>query len=50
MVSDFYGFLGFVLDEKSENGDSVWHTNIENYKNKNKVIKITEKENQNEPK
>ena len=48
MVSDFYGALGFILDEKSENGDSVWHTDIENYKNKNKVIKITEKENQNE--
>ena len=48
MVSEFYGSLGFVLDEKSENGDSVWHTEIENYKNKNIVIKITEKENQNE--
>ena len=50
MVSEFYGSLGFVLDEKSENGDSVWHTEIENYKNKNKVIRITEKEHHNENK
>ena len=50
MVSEFYGSIGFVPDEKLENGDSVWHTDIENYKNKNKVIKISDKEEQNEHK
>ena len=50
MVSDFYGSLGFELDEKLENGDSVWHSDIENYKIKNKVIRISDKEEQNEHK
>ncbi len=48
MVSEFYGSLGFELKEKLENGDSVWHLDIKNYKNKNKVIKILDKEIQNE--
>ena len=48
MVSGFYGSLGFALDEKLENGDSVWHLDIKNYKNQNKVIEILDKENQNE--
>ena len=45
MVSEFYGSIGFELDEKLENGDSVWHLDIKGYENKNIVIKILEKEN-----
>ena len=44
MVAELYGTLGFETDMKSENGDSVWHLDIEDYKNKNKVIKILEGE------
>lgn len=44
MVAELYGTLGFEADMKSENGDSVWHLDIEDYKNKNKVIKILEGE------
>lgn len=44
MVSELYGSFGFELDEKAENGDSVWHLNIENYVKKNKVINIKDKE------
>ena len=45
MVSEFYGSIGFELDEKLENGDSVWHLDLKGYENKNKVIEILEKEN-----
>ncbi|WP_295083987.1 HAD family hydrolase [Ruminococcus sp.] len=45
MVSEFYGSIGFELDEKLENGDSVWHLDVKGYENKNIVIKILEKEN-----
>ena len=48
MVSELYGTFGFELDEKLENGDSVWHLDINSYANKNKVIKVNEKENCNE--
>ena len=48
MVSELYGAFGFQLDEKQENGDSVWHLDIDSYANKNKVIKVNEKENCNE--
>ncbi|MCR4637967.1 HAD-IIIC family phosphatase [Ruminococcus sp.] len=45
MVAELYGSFGFTLDKKLDNGDSVWHLDIENYENKNKVIKIRDKEN-----
>lgn len=44
MVSELYGSFGFILDEKNENGDSVWHLDIADYKKKNKVIKTKKKE------
>ena len=44
MVAELYGSFGFKLDKKDENGDSVWHLNIEKYEYKNKVINIKEKE------
>ncbi len=50
MVAELYGTLGFTPDEKHENGDSVWYLDLEGYKNKNKVIKILEKENEDEHK
>lgn len=45
LVSELYGTFGFELDNKLDNGDSVWHMDTENYQNKNKVIKIQDKEN-----
>ena len=45
MVAELYGSFGFELDKKLDNGDSVWHLDTEGYKNKNKVIKIRDKEN-----
>jgi predicted enzyme involved in methoxymalonyl-ACP biosynthesis len=45
MVAELYGSFGFTLAEKLDNGDSVWYLDIEGYKNKNKVIKIRDKEN-----
>ena len=45
MVSQLFGTFGFELVEHSENGDSVWELDIKGYENKNKVIKINEKEN-----
>ncbi|MBP5431142.1 HAD-IIIC family phosphatase [Ruminococcus sp.] len=45
MVAEFYGSMGFKLDKKLENDDSIWHLDIRGYENKNKVIKILEKEN-----
>ena len=45
MVSEFYSSIGFELDKRLENDDSVWHLDISDYENKNKVIKIIEKEN-----
>lgn len=45
MVSEFYSSIGFELNKRLENGDSVWHLDISDYENKNKVIKIIEKEN-----
>lgn len=44
MVSELFGTFGFELDEKLENGDSTWHMDIVDYENKNKVIKVNEKE------
>ena len=48
MVSGLYGSLGFEPDSMAENGDSVWHMDINNYKNQNSVIKILDKEDQND--
>ena len=45
MVAELYGSFGFTLAEKLDNEDSVWYLDIEGYKNKNKVIKIRDKEN-----
>lgn len=45
MVAELYSSFGFTLDKKLDNGDSEWHLNIEGYENKNKVIKIRDKEN-----
>lgn len=45
MVSELYGSFGFTLGKKLDNGDSEWHLDIGNYENKNKVIKIRDKEN-----
>lgn len=45
MVAELYSAFGFTLDKKLDNGDSEWHLDIEGYKNKNKVIKIRDKEN-----
>ncbi|MBR6385585.1 MAG: HAD-IIIC family phosphatase [Ruminococcus sp.] len=45
MVSELFRTFGFELLEKSENGDSVWELDITGYENKNKVIKVNEKEN-----
>ncbi len=42
MVSELYGSFGFERDELKENGDSIWHLDINDYSNKNKVIKINE--------
>ncbi len=39
MVAQLYGSFGFTLDAKKDNGDSVWSLELENYENKNKVIK-----------
>ncbi|MCR5599737.1 MAG: HAD-IIIC family phosphatase [Ruminococcus sp.] len=44
MVAELYGSFGFELDNRSENGDSVWHMNIDSYKKKNKVINVKDKE------
>lgn len=40
MVSELFGSFGFRLDEKSDNGDSVWSLDLDGYKNKNKSIEI----------
>jgi len=48
LVSELYGSFGFTRDSLTENGDSVWHMDIVNYENRNKVIKIRDKENSNE--
>ncbi len=45
MVSGLFGSFGFNLDEKHENGDSVWSLDISSYVEKNKVIHIKESEN-----
>ncbi len=45
MVSELFGSFGFNLDEKHENGDSVWSLDISSYVDKNKVIHIKESEN-----
>jgi FkbH-like protein len=45
MVAELYGSFGFTPDKKLDNGDSEWHLDIEGYENKNKVIKIRDKEN-----
>ena len=45
MVAELYGSFGFTLDKKLDNGDSEWHLDISGYENKNKVIKIRDKEN-----
>ena len=45
LVAGLYGIFGFELDEKLDNGDSVWHMDTENYENRNKVIEIQNKEN-----
>ena len=44
MVAELYGDLGFTLLNKSENGSSVWNLDLDTYENKNKVIKVNEKE------
>lgn len=40
MVKDFYAKFGFKLISENENNDTVWELNVEDYKNKNKVIKV----------
>lgn len=40
MVSELFGSFGFRLDEKSDNGDSVWSLDLDGYKNKNKSIEV----------
>lgn len=40
MVKDFYALHGFRRISENDNGDSVWLLNTNNYKPKNKVIKI----------
>ena len=45
MVAELYSSFGFTLDKKLDSGDSEWHLDIEGYENKNKVIKIRDKEN-----
>ena len=45
MVAELYGSFGFTPDKNLDNGDSEWHLDIEGYENKNKVIKIRDKEN-----
>ena len=44
MVAELYGSFGFELDKKDENGNSVWHLDTESYENRNKVIKVKDKE------
>lgn len=44
MVSTLYQQFGFKQINISENGDSRWQLNIADYKTRNKVIKIREKE------
>ena len=47
MVKDFYGSLGFTLRSRDEEGNSIWvYDEIEQYKNKNKVIKVGKKDEQ----
>lgn len=47
MVKDFYGSLGFTLRSRDEEGSSIWiFDEIEQYKNKNKVIKVGKKDEQ----
>ncbi|WP_297955253.1 HAD family hydrolase [uncultured Ruminococcus sp.] len=48
LVSELYGTFGFTRDCVADNGDSLWHMDIENYENRNKVIKIRYKENNDE--
>jgi len=40
MVEDFYEKMGFSSVEKKENGDSIWELIVEDYSNKNEVIKV----------
>lgn len=48
MVAQLYSSFGFFCDELSENGDSVWSLDISRYEKKNHVIRVNEKENENE--
>ena len=47
MVREFYGALGFTKISEQENGDSEWELEIDNYENKNKVIKVVTSNEQN---
>jgi FkbH-like protein len=47
MVREFYGTLGFTKISEQENGDSEWELEINNYENKNKVIKVVTSNEQN---
>lgn len=47
MVREFYGALGFTKISEQENGDSEWELEIDNYENKNKVIKVVTNNEQN---
>ena len=42
-----YGALGFTKISEQENGDSEWELEIDNYENKNKVIKVVTSNEQN---
>ena len=43
MVADFYEKMGFQLEQKSDNGDSIWFFEIpEAYCNKNQYIEVQE--------
>ena len=47
MAGEFYGALGFTKISEQENGDSEWELEIDNYENKNKVIKVVTSNEQN---
>lgn len=46
MVKNFYKDFGFEKISESDTEDTVWELNIDNYENKNKVIKVVTKNDQ----
>lgn len=41
MVKELFGFFGFEKVSQNENGDTVWELLVDNYTNRNSVIKVT---------